>query len=64
MVKLFCCGASAETDTVRGLGIVDPRHGEQMSTVLATNRFHDLQFCVYHRAMTTVPIERVVLSQG
>jgi hypothetical protein len=44
MVKLFCCGASAETDTVRGLGIVDPRHGEQMRTVLATKRYQDLQF--------------------
>jgi hypothetical protein len=61
MVKLFCCGASAETDTVRGLGIVDPRHGEQMRTVLATKRYQDLQFRVYHRAMTAVPIDRVVL---
>jgi hypothetical protein len=33
-----------------------------MRTVLAIKQYQDLQFWVYHRAMTAVPIDRVVLS--
>jgi len=42
--QAVCCGAFAEADSVRGPGIIDPRHGEQMRTVLAIKQYQGLQF--------------------